>query len=63
MQDKKTYYLKVDERNELIAAGLDKQKSSAAWKKLAAKYKFVWDTAEPVEGKDHFFFKAIPNGE
>lgn len=42
-------------------SGMDKQeRANAFWKILAAKYGFVWDSAEGVPGKGPTFFRAMP---
>lgn len=40
-------------------SGNEKQESANDfWKELANKYGFVWDSAEPISGKDHTWFSA-----
>jgi hypothetical protein len=43
-------------------SGMDKQeRANAFWKILAAKYGFVWDSAEGIPGKASTFFRAMPS--
>lgn len=71
---KKEYQLNEDEFAEIKAISAQREpvmkfgnywtgtgpqdRANAFWKLLADKYGFVWDSAEPVPGKDHTFFKA-----
>lgn len=34
------------------------ERANAFWKLLAAKYGFVWDSAQPITGKGNEFFTA-----
>lgn len=44
-----------------VITGDEKQEdANGLWKRLADKYGFEWDSAEPVSGKDHTHFTAIP---
>lgn len=36
------------------------ERANAFWKLLGEKHGFVWDSAEPISGKDHTFFMATP---
>ena len=38
------------------------ENSNRAWQFLAKEVGFVWDTVEPVSGKDHRHFTAMPRG-
>lgn len=45
-------------------SGMDKQeRANAFWKLLGDKHGFIWDSAEPVAGKNHTYFKATPKPE
>lgn len=39
------------------------ERANAFWKLLGDTHGFIWDTCEPVEGKDYTYFKAIPKEE
>jgi hypothetical protein len=76
---KKEYQLTEDEFGEIKAISQDREpvmkfgnywsgsgpqdRANAFWKLLADKYGFVWDSAEPVPGKDHTFFRATPTNK
>lgn len=76
---KKEYKLSEDEFSEIKSiaqdgtpvmkfgdywSGMDKQdRANAFWKLLGEKHGFVWDSAEPVSGKDHSYFKATPKND
>ena len=38
------------------------QNANSAWRKLAEKYGFVWDTVEPITGKEQRFVTAEVKG-
>lgn len=58
-QEKVVFNITRGEAKKLMDAGLDKEKAAAEWKELGDRHGFLWDTAEPVEGKDHHYFKAV----
>jgi hypothetical protein len=37
-----------------------RENANSAWQHLAGELGFVWDTAEPINGKGRKFFTAIP---
>lgn len=73
---KKEYKLSEDEFEEIKAIARDKEpvmkfgdywsgngpqeRANAFWKLLGDTHGFVWDSAEPVSGKDMTYFKATP---
>ncbi len=42
----------------VITGGEKQESANDFWKRLGEKYGFLWDTAEPISGKEYTFFKA-----
>lgn len=73
---KKEFKLSEDEFAEIRAISQDKEpvmkfgnywsgdgpqeRANAFWKLLGDTHGFVWDSAEPIPGKDYTYFQAIP---
>ena len=36
------------------------ERANAFWRLLGDTHGFIWDSAEPISGKDHIYFMATP---
>ena len=42
-----------------LMGGTPQENANRAWQQMGEKYGFVWDTAQPIDGKNQRFITAI----